>query len=76
MKGIEMNEFTKEEILDIFEDDKKINSLIKMFGNTIISKTFGYFLINGVRPPAPGGRNNPYGLIYKICLDKEKEEKI
>jgi hypothetical protein len=77
-----MKEFTKEKILEIFEDtfkekpeDQKINSLIELFGITIVSGTFGYFLCNGVRPPAEGKRNNPYGLIYKICYEKEKEEK-
>jgi hypothetical protein len=75
-----MKEFSTEKMCNIFEktfkekaENEKIESLIDMFGGNIVSQVFGYILINGVKSPVPGRRNNPYGLIYKICKDFDNQ---
>jgi len=67
-------EFTEEQLYQIFfstfneePDKKKLGMIVQVFGIEKVSRVFKNFITKGVHPPAPGRRNNPYALIFKVC---------
>ena len=49
-------------------DQNKLNALILAFGVEKLTKVLTHLMINGVNPPLPGKRNNPYGLIFSMAV--------
>lgn len=50
-------------------DEFKLQILAKQYGLEKLESVLEFFVINAPKPPAPGKKNNPYGLLYKVCGD-------
>lgn len=48
-------------------EEDRLLALVKFWGIEKVTDTLNYLLITGAWPVKEGSRDNPYGLIYKIC---------
>lgn len=73
MKIKSVNELARdfEEVFNTEPNIYKLETLVDAFGIEKVQSVLMFFMINGVKPPAPGKRNNPYGLILKVCQNWE-----